>query len=234
MLEWWEFALRLGCAFALGALVGVERQWRARMAGLRTNVLVSVGSALFVLLAANTMEDTSPTRVASQVVSGIGFLGAGVILRDGVNIRGINTAATIWCAAAIGVLVGSGLYLGSALGAVAVVSANVLLRPIARRVRKHSAATAEIEVTYRIRVVCKESQSTHVRAMLLQALSDTEFTVHSVESSRPIADRESVAVCAEISAGGHQDENLEQLVRRISLVSAISSVHWWELDEQSD
>src|SRR5699024_140367 len=89
-------------------------------------------------------------------------------------------------------------------------------------------------VTYRIRVVCKESQSTHVRAMLLQALSDTEFTVHSVESSRPIADRESVAVCAEISAGGHQDENLEQLVRRISLVSAMSSVPWWELHEQSD
>src|SRR5699024_11718386 len=92
---------------------------------------------------------------------------------------------------AVGVLVGMGLYLGSAMCAVAVVSANVLLRPSARRVRKHSAATAEIEVTYRIRVVCKESQSTHVRAMLLQALSDTEFTVHSVESEEHTSELQS-------------------------------------------
>lgn len=95
-----EMLLRLGAGIGLGALIGIERQYRARMAGLRTNALVAAGSALFVLLSANGFHggDADPTRVAAQIVSGIGFLGAGVILRDGVNIRGLNTAATLWCA----------------------------------------------------------------------------------------------------------------------------------------
>lgn len=234
MLEWWEFALRLGCAFALGALVGVERQWRARMAGLRTNVLVSVGSALFVLLAANTVEEVSPTRIAAQVVSGIGFLGAGVILRDGVNIRGINTAATIWCAAAVGVLAGSGLYLGATMGAAAVMAANILLRPVARKLQKRPSSSSEVETTYQVRVVCRGSQDAHVRALLLQALSDADFTLRSVDSGHLVEDRESVSVLVEISTNGQREEALEQLVRRLSLEPEVFSVHWRELEERSE
>src|SRR6202041_2203197 len=98
-----DFALRLGVGVGCGSLIGLERQWRARMAGLRTNALVAAGATLFVLYAVAT-EDSSPTRVASYVVSGIGFLGGGVILREGANVRGLNTAATLWCSAAIGVL----------------------------------------------------------------------------------------------------------------------------------
>lgn len=234
MLEWWVFALRLGCAFALGALVGVERQWRARMAGLRTNVLVSVGSALFVLLAANTVEEVSPTRIAAQVVSGIGFLGAGVILRDGVNIRGINTAATIWCAAAVGVLAGSGLYLGATMGAAAVMAANILLRPVARKLQKRPSSSSEVETTYQVRVVCRGSQDAHVRALLLQALSDADFTLRSVDSGHLVEDRESVSVLVEISTNGQREEALEQLVRRLSLEPEVFSVHWRELEERSE
>ena len=104
-----DFALRLGVGVGCGALIGVERQWRARRAGLRTNALVAAGATLFVLYAAAT-TDSSPTRVASYVVSGIGFLGGGVILREGVNVRGLNTAATLWCSAAIGVLAASGTW----------------------------------------------------------------------------------------------------------------------------
>ena len=234
MLEWWVFALRLGCAVALGALGGVERQWRARMAGLRTNVLVSVGSALFVLLAANTVEEVSPTRIAAQVVSGIGFLGAGVILRDGVNIRGINTAATIWCAAAVGVLAGSGLYLGATMGAAAVMAANILLRPVARKLQKRPSSSSEVETTYQVRVVCRGSQDAHVRALLLQALSDADFTLRSVDSGHLVEDRESVSVLVEISTNGQREEALEQLVRRLSLEPEVFSVHWRELEERSE
>ena len=81
-----DFALRLAVGVGCGALIGIERQWRARRAGLRTNALVAAGATLFVLYAVAT-EDSSPTRVASYVVSGIGFLGGGVILREGVNVR---------------------------------------------------------------------------------------------------------------------------------------------------
>lgn len=131
-----EMLLRLGAGIGLGALIGIERQYRARMAGLRTNALVAAGSALFVLLSANGFHgaDADPTRVAAQIVSGIGFLGAGVILRDGVNIRGLNTAATLWCAAAVGALAGAGMYATAAAGTVAVVVTNVALRAAGRAV----------------------------------------------------------------------------------------------------
>jgi len=96
-----EMLLRLGAGVGLGAVIGVERQYRARMAGLRTNALVAAGATLFVLLSAHGFHGQSadPTRVAAQIVSGIGFLGAGVIMREGLSVRGLNTAATLWCSA---------------------------------------------------------------------------------------------------------------------------------------
>ena len=89
-MSWLEVVLRLAVALACGALIGIERQYRQHSAGLRTSALVATGSALFVLVAALTPGDTSPLRVAAQVVSGVGFLCAGVIIRDGLNIRGLN------------------------------------------------------------------------------------------------------------------------------------------------
>jgi len=103
-----EIVFRLGIALLFGALIGFERQWRQRMAGLRTNALVSVGAAGFVVFSMTFSADSSPTRVAAQIVSGIGFLGAGVILREGINIRGLNTAATLWCSAMVGTFAGAG------------------------------------------------------------------------------------------------------------------------------
>src|SRR3977135_3880 len=105
-------------ALLIGGLIGLERQWRQRMTGLRTNGLVAVGSAMFVMMGGLTTGDGSQGRVAAYVVSGIGFLGGGVILKDGFNIRGMNTAATLWCTAAVGTLAGLG-YLGlAAIGTV--------------------------------------------------------------------------------------------------------------------
>nr|WP_051845437.1 MgtC/SapB family protein [Streptomyces sp. NRRL S-813] len=119
----------------LGAAIGLERQWRLRNAGIRTNALVSVGASLFVVMGAVGLGENSgadPTRVAAQVVSGIGFLGAGVILRDGVNIRGLTTAATLWCAAAIGSLAGAGMEVVALIGCGAIIATNTLLRPLVR------------------------------------------------------------------------------------------------------
>lgn len=95
------YMTHLLAAMLLGALIGAERQWRQRMAGLRTNALVATGAAVFILSAMSASPD-SPGRIAAQIVSGIGFLGAGVIMRDGMNVRGLNTAATLWCSAGIG------------------------------------------------------------------------------------------------------------------------------------
>jgi putative Mg2+ transporter-C (MgtC) family protein len=127
-----EFALRLAVGIGCGALIGIERQWRARMAGLRTNALVAAGAAVFVLYSETVGDPGSPTRVASYVVSGIGFLGGGVILRDGFNVRGLNTAATLWCSAAVGVLAASGRLALAGVATAAVLAIHLLGRPLGR------------------------------------------------------------------------------------------------------
>ncbi|XHR84827.1 MAG: MgtC/SapB family protein [Gloeotrichia echinulata GP01] len=123
-MDWVNLLIPLGLALLLGAIIGLERQWRQRMAGLQTNTLVSVGAALFVMLSMHTGEDT---RIPAQIVSGIGFLGGGVILREGHGVRGLNTAATLWCAGAIGCLAGSGLYFAAIIGTAVVLMINIIL-----------------------------------------------------------------------------------------------------------
>jgi putative Mg2+ transporter-C (MgtC) family protein len=121
------FSLRLAVAFSLGTVVGFERQQRQGLTSARTNALVALGAAQFVML--STLIGTGdPTRIAAQVVSGIGFLGAGVILRTGFQIRGLNTAATLWGVAAVGSLAGAGFLLESTVGAVFILLANSWLR----------------------------------------------------------------------------------------------------------
>ena len=129
-MTWTDFGIRLLVGFFLGVGIGIERQWLKSRAILKTNVLVTLGAAMFVMLSIMTPGDASPTRISAQIVSGIGFLGGGVILREGASVRGINTAATLWCAAAIGTLVGSGYFVQAYLGTFAVVGANLLLRPL--------------------------------------------------------------------------------------------------------
>src|SRR6476620_5329319 len=110
-----QAALNLFIAACLGASIGLERQWRQRLAGLRTNTLVALGAAIFVTYSHMAPDGAGDTRIAAQVVSGIGFLGAGVIFKEGLAVRGLNTAATLWCSAAIGVIAGAGYPLYAAV-----------------------------------------------------------------------------------------------------------------------
>jgi putative Mg2+ transporter-C (MgtC) family protein len=125
-----EFALRMAIALALGTLIGAEREWHHKLAGLKTNALVCVGAALFSALG-YAYPNSDPSRIAAQIASGIGFLGAGAILRDGMNIRGLTTAATVWCAAGIGAMCGSGWMLNAAIGTIFIVMCNVVLKECA-------------------------------------------------------------------------------------------------------
>ncbi|MDR3026146.1 MAG: MgtC/SapB family protein [Chryseobacterium sp.] len=123
-----EFTLRLLTAFCLGAGIGFERQWRKKNAGLRTNTLVCIGSAAFVLIAIRIGGDAAG-RITSYIVSGIGFLGGGVIMKDGLTVRGLNTAATLWCSAAIGALCALGYPVEALITVLFIVSTNIFLRP---------------------------------------------------------------------------------------------------------
>jgi putative Mg2+ transporter-C (MgtC) family protein len=146
-LAWTEVLLRLAVAAALGGAIGLERELRERQAGLRTHLLVSVGAALFALVSAYGFRDVlrsgrvveDPTRIAAQIVSGIGFLGAGAIVRQGLSVRGLTTAATLWLVAAIGLASGAGYYSGAIVAAALVLLALWPLRLVANRllVRVH-------------------------------------------------------------------------------------------------
>ena len=120
-MQFAQAALNLFVAVCLGAAIGLERQWRQRLAGLRTNALVALGAAIFVTYSRVVSDEEGAARMAAQVVSGIGFLGAGVIFKEGLNVRGLNTAATLWCSAAVGLLAGEGFALYALLAAVLVI-----------------------------------------------------------------------------------------------------------------
>ena len=131
-----DFAFGLIAAMVFGALIGLERQLRRHPAGLHTNALVALGSAAFVMAGIMVGDPSGPARVAGQVVTGVGFLCAGVIMHQGVTVRGINTAATVWCASAVGVLAGLGLILWSAVVTALIVFANITLHYMEHRIIK--------------------------------------------------------------------------------------------------
>jgi putative Mg2+ transporter-C (MgtC) family protein len=142
-LSWPEALLRIVVAAVLGGAVGLERELRDREAGFRTHMLVSIGSALFTIVSAYAFRDflveggavvrADPTRIAAQIVTGIGFLGAGAIIRQGLSIRGLTTAATLWVVAAIGMAVGAGYYGGAVITTAVVLISLWPLRILAHR-----------------------------------------------------------------------------------------------------
>ena len=150
-----QAALNLLVAGCLGAAIGFERQWRQRLAGLRTNTLVALGAAIFVTYARIVLDDQGATRIAAQVVSGIGFLGAGVIFKEGLNVQGLDTAATLWCSAAVGLIAGEGFALYGLLAAALVIGANTALRPIVHAINRQPVDTIEEEQHYLVSISCR-------------------------------------------------------------------------------
>ena len=230
-VKWTDFAVRIIVAFLLGSILGFERQWRQRMAGLRTSTLVSTGSALFVLLSVLTPNDASPTRIAAQVVSGIGFLAGGVILKEGITVRGLNTAATIWCASAIGSLAGGGFLYQAFFGAIAVLLSNTLLRPIAHRINQQSLQGTERQLAYRVNFVCQRKQEIHVRALLLQSLTSNNITLRSLHSEDYNGSTDKVNIEVEMLTQVRDDQFLEQIASRLSLQKGVISVSWRVIEE---
>ena len=220
-----QMAINLGVATVLGAGIGFERQWRQRMAGLRTNTLVAIGAASFVIFASLIPGEASPTRVAAQVVTGIGFLGAGIIFREGPYITGLNTAATLWCSAAVGVLSGAGYPLHATLAAAFVIMVNLFLRPLVRLINRQPIAQTEADLHYKIRVVCRNPDEAHVRALLLQGASTGHLSLRRLEST-DLEDTSRVEVAAQVTAHVRSDTILEQIVGRLSLESTVSAASW--------
>jgi putative Mg2+ transporter-C (MgtC) family protein len=220
-----QAALNLAFATLLGAGIGFERQWRQRMAGLRTNTLVAIGAASFVIFAGLIPGETSPTRMAAQVVSGIGFLGAGIIFREGLHVTGLNTAATLWCSAAVGLLAGSGHAPEAALTTGFVILVNLLLRPLVKLINRQPIMQSETDFHYRVRVVCRSPEEAHIRALLLQGTGNGQLSLRQLDST-DLEGNERVEVNAHLTAQSKSDGVLEQVVGRLSLEPTVSAASW--------
>ncbi len=228
-----DFIVRLAAAFLLGCALGLERQWRQRMAGLRTNTLVATGAALFVTFSVLMGDDASPTRVAAQIVSGIGFLGGGVILREGLSISGLNTAATIWCAAAIGCFCGAGFIFEAFIGTLVVLLSNTILAPIDNRLARRAGQSfkrTELELCYQCSFLCHSQDEALLRALLIQALSNSDLKLRSLRSEN--LDLDLVEVQAETIAQTRNDRLLEQIISRLSLDLGVKAASWRIIEQQ--
>lgn len=219
-----ELALRVLLAFGLGASIGLERQWRQRMAGLRTNALVAGGAALFATLGYLTPDELSPTRVAAQVVSGIGFLGAGVILREGMNVRGLNTAATLWCAAAVGALVGTGFTGPAVVGAGAVVLTNLGLRPLGKAMDRSPRGGHEVETHYRFSVTCRAEDEPGLRGLLVSMVGRENLLLQDLYSED--LEEGLLRIQAGLVVEGRDDVRVERVASRLSLEPGVTRLRW--------
>jgi len=224
-----EFFTRLAVGLGCGALIGAERQWRARMAGLRTNALVAAGATLFVLYS-DVDGSANSTQVAAYVVSGIGFLGGGVILRDGLHVRGLNTAATLWCSAAVGVLAASGHLAFAAVGTATVLAVHLLGRPLGRLIDHDDPAGDEEDLQpYDLHITCKPKNEPAIRALIVNNTSGTGIILRGIDATRT-ADGSDTRLTARLLLAGDAATRLEQLVSRLSLEPGIHAVHWHAAD----
>lgn len=171
----------LTAAFVLATLIGAERQYRLRTAGLRTNVLVAVSAAAFVDIGMHLTGTDGAVRIIAYVVSGIGFLGAGVIMKEGMNVRGLNTAATLWGSAAVGACAGADLIAQAAALTVFVLAGNTLLRPLVNAINRRPLDERSSEATYEVLLTVDAASLSDLREALVAKLEAAQYPVGDVQ-----------------------------------------------------
>jgi len=211
-------------AFVLGTLIGAERQYRQRSAGLRTNVLVALGAAAFVDLANRLTGAEGSVRVIAYVVSGIGFLGAGAIMKEGMSVRGMNTAATLWASAAVGACAGADMIAQSALLTVFVLAGNTLLRPLVNAIDRKPLNELTSEATYEVIVTTDAAGAPGLREEVVEKLNAASYPVRETTViHRPPNIVEIVVV---LVSSAVEPEELEGVVRDIARLPGASHATW--------
>lgn len=237
-LDWWTDKTpllqqatfpRLLLALLLGALIGIERQWRQRAAGLRTNTLVCFGAAAFVDLGLTIAPGT--TQVIAYVVSGVGFLGAGAIMKDGGSVRGLNTAATLWCSAAVGACAGAGQMLDAVFVTGLLVGINVVLRPLSRYIDRRSLAALDAHALYRIRLICDAEHQTDAELLLTRAIASGSLKLRTLHAEA-VEETDNSIVLAVLESSTRDAALLNALTEELRVFSWIDSVDWTETESE--
>ncbi|MEG0053547.1 MAG: MgtC/SapB family protein [Comamonas sp.] len=216
--------LCLFVAFVCGGIIGLERQIRQRTAGLRTNTLVALGAAVFVDLAMRLAGAEGATRVISYVVSGVGFLGAGAIMKEGANITGLNTAATLWGSAAVGACAGSGLLPEAGIATLFVLASNTLLRPVVNYINRHPVAEHAGEATYYFYAICQQDAQADVREQIQELLEAANYPVRTVEKHDIQPNKTEIE--AELFATAVHAQELDQVITQIEALPGVLQAFW--------
>jgi putative Mg2+ transporter-C (MgtC) family protein len=214
----------LTTAFVLGAVIGLERQYRQRTAGLRTNVLVAVGASVFVDMANRLHGHDGAVHVVAYVVSGIGFLGAGVIMREEGNVRGLNTAATLWGSAAVGAAAGADLLLEAALATFFVLAANTLLRPVVNAINRKPLEGESVEVTNTVYVIAERAHQKKVMARLEEELERHSYPARDL--GLHAFGQDEVEIEATLASTSVPGDELDALVQRLAALPAVRQAFW--------
>lgn len=211
-----EFLINISVGILAGIIIGIERQWQKKLAGIRTTALVCFGACMFVTLSTLFPDDGSPTRVAAQVVSGVGFLAGGVIIRDGHSVSGINTAATLWCSAAVGAIIGAGYRLEGLLCALILMSVNVGLRSLARKVDSMSYSSDTKH--YYLSTVCLEQDEFHVRTKILEELNQLQLNFNQIICGEPEEGRVTILMDLDLNERDYSvDFRIRSLMEKLLL-----------------
>jgi len=211
-------------AFVLGTIIGAERQYRQRGGGLRTHVLVALGAATFVDIAQHLNGNPGAVQVIAYVVSGVGFLGAGVIMKEGGNVWGLNTAATLWCSAAVGACAGADLIVEAVMLTAFVLAGNTLLRPLVKAINRAPINEAATEATYEVRVTAAADQRDEAREILQDQLDAAHYPVQDID----VIDREQgdVELVATLSGTTADPRELDDVVALLESNPVVQNASW--------
>src|SRR5262249_24142178 len=222
--EFVDSLVSLSAAFILGTAIGAERQYRQRGGGLRTHVLVSVGAATFVDIGMHLNGNAGAAQIISYVVSGVGFLGAGVIMKQGNNVWGLNTAATLWCSAAIGACAGADLAFEAFALTFFVLAGNTLLRPLVNAINRAPITQGTTEAIYEVPMTTPADQLDEGRELLRDQLELANYRVRHIEvNEREQGGTELVATLTVTTADPRE---LDELVARLESNSLATSASW--------
>lgn len=223
-----NMCVSLLAAFFLGGAIGFERQIRQRTAGLRTNTLVAVGAAVFVSLGhrLNVIHGGSQgaVQIVAYVISGIGFLGAGAIMKEGANVTGLNTAATLWGSAAVGACSGAGLIGEAAVAALFVLASNTLLRPVVNRINRRPVNEESSEATYYVFVICRRDTQADVLEQITALMEAAGYPVRDIEQ-HPFGQADT-EIQAALYATAIIGEELDQVLMLIEDLPSVVQAFW--------
>ena len=218
-----EFFLRLLLSMFLGLIIGLERQLTGHPAGIRINILICMGSCLFTLCPEIYAPD-QVFRVGAAIISGVGFLCSAVIFKENGSVKGMNTAATLWCTSAIGILASTLACWWAIIATIILISSNLVLRPLARKITPFSHQD-ETETRYRISITCQENAEWEIRQLLIYANPSKTLFLSNIESGDVVGDK--VEVIAEFcSTGKSKNHVLEGIVGRALKNESVVSAGW--------